>query len=139
MWEEIVNTIFKWQTLIGNLGGIFGLLIALVVAGSARCWEVRIAGRLILRDVLLIRVAYQTLVMYSEQQKVGREEFPIWLSMDSSARPDPLRCLRYFELSLASLMTVDDSLAAHLSLFHRFYQDMNFWLPASRTLPPSKR
>jgi len=122
-----MDFIFKWQTLIGAfLGGLFAIATALVVALTMRRREEVASGMVVVSDLAAVRVAYEVLNSLAKTENIEEKDFPLWF-------PDKLvslhpKLLRLFEASVARLMPVDVSLAAHLSLFQRIYSQIGIML-----------
>jgi len=117
---NIIDTLSKWQTLVGSiLGGIFALLTALVVAGSARRRDEQSAAMFVSATLAAVRVASETLLSLSPKEGVSEEDYPLWFA-EKIAHLHP-RIPLLFDASAARLMSVDTSLAAHLALFQHTY------------------
>jgi hypothetical protein len=117
---RFIGLIFKWQTLVGSiLGGMFALGTALIVARSARRRDEQAAGMIALATLAPVQVTSKTLAALSSRDGVTEDKFPIWFAeMVAHARPS---VSSLFDSSAARLMSVDVSLAAHLSLFQQTY------------------
>lgn len=116
----VVEFLEKWQTLIGAaIGGIIGLLAALIVAHDARHREERAAAMLLSIDLTSVQAAKAALDERIEHKQIKPDEVPSWITtklMNSRPKLSPL-----FDTSMARLMPVDDYLSAHLALFGLLY------------------
>lgn len=121
--ETFVSFLDQWQTLIGAIiGGIFALLVALLVAYKARRQEDLAAAMLVVGNLVTIRTAARTLLDLAEEQEIKENEFPFWLS-EKLAR-HPLILSHMFEASRVRLMPLDVHLAAHLEIFQVVFSDI---------------
>lgn len=120
---ELIDLLFKWQTLVGSiLGGIFALFVALIVGHNVRRREDIASGMLIIGDLASVRIAYETLTKFAENQKIPEDQYPFWLAERlSSSFP---RLSPIFESSIVRMMPINIYLAAHLTLFHKIYVDV---------------
>lgn len=120
MDELIIKFLYKWQTLIGSiLGGIFALLVALIVGHAIRRREEISSGMLLIGDLANIRIAYETLTDLAKRQNISEDDYPFWFAEKltvSFPRLSPL-----FEASVIRMMPVSSYLAAHLTLFQKIY------------------
>jgi len=117
---NVIDFIFKWQTLIGGIvGGIFALFVALIVAWNVRRRDEVSAAMLVLTDLAEVRTASEALTHLSNEDKIRDEEFAPWFSEQLVYSHPSLSTL--FEVSVSRLMPVDVTLASHLSLFHKIY------------------
>ena len=117
---NLIEFIFKWQTLIGGIiGGVFALFAALIVAWTVRRREDDSAAMLVLTDLADVRIASEALTQLSNEDKINDDEFPLWFSEKLVYSHPSLSTL--FEASVSRLMPVDVTLASHLSLFHKIY------------------
>ena len=117
---NLIDFIFKWQTLLGGIiGGIIALLAALIVAWNVRRREDVSAAMLVLTDLAEVRIASEALIYLSTEDKISDDDFPLWFSEQLVYSHPSLSTL--FEASVSRLMPVDVTLASHLSLFHKIY------------------
>jgi hypothetical protein len=109
-----------WQSLAGAfVGGISGLVAALVVAGSANRREQRAAAMLLIGDLTAIGAAGENLRQLAEKQSIPADKHPMWLAnMLIWSRP---KLSVLFESSMVRVMPVDNSLVAHLNLLKTIY------------------
>lgn len=118
-----MDTLLKWQTLIGSiLGGVFALAAALVVAMTVRRREDVASGMVVVSILLEIRIAFEALKDLAEKDKVGEEVHPLWFSeklLISHPKLPPS-----FDSSVACLLPINVHLAAHLSLFQKIYSQL---------------
>jgi len=112
---NLLEFIFKWQTLIGAvLGGIFALATAFVVAITVRRREDVTSGMVVIADLAAVRIAAEALNSLAKHEKIKKKEMPLWFSDKLVSSHPKLSAL--FEASVARLMPLDVYLAAHLSL-----------------------
>lgn len=120
---ELASFADKWQTLIGAIvGGIFSLLVALLVAYQAQRREDLAAGMLVVGNLATVTTALRTLEELAASEKIGEEDLPYWFSEKLVRRRITLSPL--FEASRIRLMPVDVYLAAHLELFQVVFTDI---------------
>lgn len=118
---EFLETLFKWQTLIGSImGGLFALFAALIVASYVRRREEVASAMLVLSNLISVRITSEAITyVANETEEIPVEDYPLWLS-DRLVKSHPSLSM-LFESSVAQIMPVDACMAAHLSLFHRTY------------------
>ncbi len=117
---ELIETLYKWQTLIGStLGGIFALLAALVVASVVRRREEVASGMLVIANLIKVRTTSEALDHIAKDEGVPDADYSGWFSDKLVSLHPSLSVL--FESSLARIMPVNMCMAAHLSLFHEIY------------------
>ncbi len=123
----LIDLILKWQTLIGAIiGGLAALATALIVARSARHRDEQASGMIVSATLTAVCVVSETLATLSSQEKVADEDFPLWFAEKVVYSHPSMPVL--FEASIARLMSVDITLAAHLSLFQQAYSRVEFVL-----------
>lgn len=119
----MIEFLDKWQTLIGAaVGGLIGLLAALIVAHDARYREERSTAMLISVDLTSVLAAEDALRELINIQQIDSEIEPKWITsrlMDACPTLSGL-----FEASLLRIMPVDEYMAAHLTLFKTLYLDV---------------
>ena len=112
-----------WQSLAGAfVGGLSGLVAALVVAGSANRREQRAAAMLIIVDLTSFGAAGETLRQLGKKLNVPSDKHHLLLAnglVISRPKLSPL-----FEASMVRVMTVDDNLSAHLSMIKIVYSSI---------------
>lgn len=120
--QELICYLEKWQTLIGAfIGGIVGLLAALLVARDARKREQRAAAMLLVGDLAEVRTASEVLREMSEKKDMSADDKGArWITNMLLKRRPSLSPL--FESSMVRIMSVDDHLAAHLILFKKIFR-----------------
>jgi hypothetical protein len=119
----MIEFLNKWQTLVGAaVGGIIGLLAALIVAHDARHREERSAAMLISADLTSVLAAEDALRELISIQQINSEREPQWITNQIMRACPTLSGL--FEASLLRIMPVDEYMAAHLSLFKTLYFDV---------------
>lgn len=118
--NELISLLNKWQTIIGSiLGGIFALLVAFVVASSARRREEISSGMLVIGSLVEIRSLSEAFIEHAEKNNISEQDFPIKFSETLVSTLPKLSPL--FESSIARIMPVNTNLATHLTLFHKIY------------------
>jgi len=123
MTTELVKWLCKWQTFLGAaIGGIIGLLSALIVAHSARRREEISAAMVLVGNMVKVVAAFQTLLNKSEGEGVPADKHHRWLSEKLAKFRPPLSPM--FEASVARIMPVSGKLASHLELFSTIYSDV---------------
>jgi hypothetical protein len=121
--KELTNFLSKWQTLVGAvLGGVFALLVALLVAYKARRQQDLAAAMLLVGNLATIRTASRALKQLAEEEKIDKENLPYWLSVKIVRRRIKLSPL--FEASRIRLMPVNVYLAVHLELFQVIFSNV---------------
>lgn len=114
-----------WQTLIGAvLGGVISLSAALIVAGSVSRREQRSAARVLIPDLLAVMAKHlgidEVVAEKSfDQPGAWREEANLWRVRELARHRPFLSPL--FDQAFAQVSDIDESLAAHLSLFRSIY------------------
>jgi hypothetical protein len=122
--NELINSLEKWQTLIGALvGAVISLFVALIVARSARRREDVAAAMLVIGGLSTIRAAHRALTELAQEEKIAEEHLPYWLSEKLARRRVTLSAV--FEASRVRLMPVDVHLAVHLELFQVIFSDIH--------------
>lgn len=118
--EGIIKFLYEWQTLVGSImGGIFALLVALVVGHIVRRREEISSAILVIGDLTNVRIAFETLMDLGKNQNISEEYYPVWFAgklSESFPRLSPM-----FESSAIRMMPISSFLAAHLALFHKIY------------------
>ncbi len=118
--QELICFLEKWQTLMGAfIGGIVGLLAALLVARDARRREERAAAMLLVGDLAEVRNASEVLREMSEKKDMVSEEKARWITAALVKGRPSLSPM--FESSMARIISVDKYLAAHLILFKKIF------------------
>jgi len=119
---ELISFLRNWQTFIGAfIGGILGLLAALIVARDARRREERAAAMLLVTDLHSIRVAAETLNGIINAKEVSGEEKARLIANMLSEERGELSLSPLFESSMVRMMPLDNYLAAHLALFKKIF------------------
>lgn len=127
MAGDITGFLGKWQTLVGSiLGGVFALAVAFIVAMSARRREELASGMVVASNIIPVRVAYEALTDVAQQENVPEGEYPLWFSEKLVHSHPSLPAL--FDASVARIMPIDVTLAAHLALFQKIYYDIEIML-----------
>ena len=121
--DDLISFLSKWQELIGALlGGLLGLMAALIVARDARRREQRVAAMVLTVDFIEISQASKSLRLAMGQAKVEAENHAARaigaLVTHGHPQISPL-----FEGHLAAVQLVNISLAAHCSIFSKIYRD----------------
>src|ERR1700751_2803611 len=107
----MVNFLFKWQTLIGSfIGGLVGLLAALIVAYKERRRDENASARLIIADLMCFTEAIKTVTNEDASTHSDNMNLNIAFRL-TRIRPilSPL-----YDASMVRVMAVDDKLDAHL-------------------------
>lgn len=128
---ELIATIKEWQELIGAIiGGLAALAVALLVAHSSRRRDDVSAAMVVVGNLTTLMVAESTIKRIAAEQKVAPSNYAMFVASrltHSSPKLSPL-----FEASVARLMLVDVTLAAHLELFGVIYRGVEHHVNAIR-------
>ena len=117
----------EWQTLIGAfIGGIFSLLVALIVAYKVRSHDEIAAAYILLIDLRSFVVQAETLEKASKEQGSSLEESSLMATAGLLSSPPTLSPL--FEESVMRVSPVDKYLTAHLALFKKIFSEIEFLL-----------
>ena len=120
--EEMISFFQKWQTLIGAfIGGILGLLAALIVARDARRREERAAAMLLITDLHNIKIASEILNEIIKRKEPLGEEKARFIADMLSKDTGGLSLSPLFDSSMARVVSLDYYLGAHLGLFRRIF------------------
>jgi hypothetical protein len=129
---DVIATIKEWQDLIGAIiGALAALGVALLVAYSARRREDVSAAMVLIGNLTTLMAAEDTIRRIAGEQKVDAKQYPIFVvSRLTHSRPQlsPL-----FESSVARLMPVNVSLAAHLELLGVIYRGVEHHVDVLRS------
>ena len=114
--ENLINILYKWQTLTGAIiGGIFALLVALLVAYKAKRQEDIVAAMLIVANLVKVKTASNVLDKLAKSENISDEDLPEWYS-EKLVR-NKLQLSPLFEAYRIRLMPVCVHLAVHLEIF----------------------
>lgn len=117
--EELVTFLSNWQTLIGAiLGGIFALLVALLVTYKSQRREEISAGYLIIGNLTSFTSAIGILNTKAEKSNVPEKEYPFWLCQQLLVLKPSLSNL--YEASVSRIISKNNRLGAHLDLIRTF-------------------
>ena len=118
--DDIIKFLYKWQTLIGSImGGIFALLVALIVGHIVRRREETSSAMLVIGDLASVRIASEALTDLGKKLNISEKDYPFWFAeklTGSFPRLSPA-----FESSVIRMMPISIYLAAHLTLFQKIY------------------
>jgi hypothetical protein len=118
-----VATIKEWQELIGAIiGALAALGVALLVAYSGRRRDDLSAAMVVVGNLTTLMVAEDTIRRIAGEQKVAAKDYPMFVV--SRLTHSRLKLSPLFESSVARLMLVDVSLAAHLELLNVIYRSV---------------
>ncbi len=113
----------EWQELIGAIiGALAALGVALLVAYSGRRRDDLSAAMVVVGNLTTLMAAEDTIRRIAGEQKIPAKDYPMFVaSRLTHSRPklSPL-----FESSVARLMLVDVSIAAHLELLNVIYRSV---------------
>lgn len=130
---EIIDWLKRWQTLVGAfIGAASGLLVALVMARSARHREEVVGALLVSGDLaepLAFKAECPTLWAMTGRQET---EYAGWLVERFLHRWPPLSPL--FAAEALRVMPVNVELAAHLVLFQKLHREMRTTIEEVRHL-----
>ena len=123
MIESIVRTIFDWQDLVGAMvGGLIGIIGALIVAEGAKKYEQRAAAMLVVIDLISVNVAVNKLSELAAENQITEEDKAFFMA-DKIAFMFP-KLSPLFEASMLRILPIDMQLAAHLTLLNSMYRDL---------------
>lgn len=117
--ELLFNFLEKWQTLIGSfIGGIVGLLAALLVAYKERRRDENSSARLLISDFVVFKEAVasaeKNIPLETREDKRLLEITRNLVKLRPGVSP-------MFDSSMVRVMSVDNRLDAHLTLFKSKY------------------
>ena len=122
--NELINFLFKWQTLIGAvLGGVFALSVALLVSYKAQRREEISAGYLIMGNLTSFTASTSNLNSKAEEEKITDKDYPLWLCNNLVGLKPTLSTL--YETSVSRVISKDIRLGAHLDLIRTFNTDID--------------
>ncbi len=117
----------EWQTLIGAfLGGIFALLVALIVAYKVRRRDEIASAYILLADLRSFIVQAETLKKVSKEQGSSPEKSSLMTMAGLLSSPPTLSPL--FEESVMRVSPVNKYLAVHLALFKKIFSEIEISL-----------
>lgn len=123
MIESIIRTTFDWQGLIGAMvGGLIGIVGALIVAEGTKKYEQRAAAMLVVIDLISVNVAINKIIELAADNKIKEEEKAYFMA-DKVAFMFP-KLSPLFEASMLRILPIDMQLAAHLTLLNSIYRDL---------------
>ena len=124
MWEFLVEAVRQWQSITGAVvGGIFSLLVAIIVGHIVRHREDRAAGMLLVGSLVQLMGRKAVLETLMAKQAVPDADRHKWLAEKLVQSRPKLSSL--FEASVVRLMPAHQHLAAHLELLKTFVADMD--------------
>ncbi|MCF6258296.1 MAG: hypothetical protein L3J98_00580 [Gammaproteobacteria bacterium] len=113
---NLVCFLEKWQSLVGAIiGGIFALMVALLVAYKAKRHEDVAAAMLVVANLVAVKSASNVLSQLSKDKKIGDKDIPYWYSEKLVRKR--LQISPLFEAYRIRLMPISVHLASHLEMF----------------------
>lgn len=123
MSAELIDFIYKWREIAGAIiGGLFALLVALIVARDARTRENRSAATLLIATFTNFAARHASLTELEKVQSVPIQDRHKWLS-EKLAKSGP-KLSPLAQAALARLLPIDAALAAHLELFRTLHDEL---------------
>lgn len=117
---ELIEFIYKWQTLIGSIfGGIFALCVALIVGHAVNRREDVSVGMLLIADLANIRIISEILKEKAQEENIPENQYSLWLAEKLTQNFPQLSPL--FGASVVRMLPINTYLAAHLTLFQKIY------------------
>jgi hypothetical protein len=117
---DVLSVLEKWQSLAGSIiSAAAAFAVAFLVAYINRRREDVSAAMILVGNLTTVMGAHATLEELAKKEDVAAADYPMWLAQRlSSSRPalSPL-----FDASVARMMPLDTTLAAHLELFNVVY------------------
>lgn len=119
----MIKFLYEWQTLAGAfIGGVIGLLAALLVARDARRREERAAAMILVADMVKVNAAWAQLEARLNEANIPDGQQAQWI-VDRLLGTRP-KLFALFDSALFRIMPVHEHLAAHLTLFRAIYGDV---------------
>lgn len=116
--ESLIIFLNKWQTLIGSfIGGIVGLLAALLVAYKERRRDENASAMLLISDLTVFTGASSEVINSQSDKDTDKGKVIIAHKL---VRLRPILS-PMFDASMVRVMSVDQKLAAHLANFKMLY------------------
>ena len=114
--ENLVCFLEKWQSLIGAIiGGVFALMVALLVAYKAKRQEDLMAAMLVVANLVAVKTASNVLSKLSKDDGISDEDIAYWYSEKLVRKR--LQISPLFEAYRIRLMPASVHLAGHLEMF----------------------
>jgi hypothetical protein len=114
----------EWQDLAGAaLGGIFALMVALIVAYIPIRREDLTAAMLVVSNLVAARARHVSLIEVARKKSIPDAHYPLWLS-EKLVQSRPKLTSTYDAASMR-VMAVDVHIAAHLSMFDLTLREMD--------------
>jgi len=121
---EFIDFLYRWQTLIGSiLGGFFAFCVAFIVGHSVNRREDVSIGMLLVADLAKIRIVSEILKEKAQKDSIAEDQYSLWLAEKLTQKFPKLSPL--FESSTVRMLPINTHLAAHLTLFHKIYIDID--------------
>ena len=134
----MIKFLYDWQTLVGAfIGGVIGLLAALLVARDARHREERAAAMVLVADMVKVNAAYAQLEARINEANIPDDQQAQWM-VDRLLGTRP-KLFAMFDSALFRIMPVHEHLAAHLTLFRAIYSDVEDRLERLREIVSTYR
>ncbi len=120
----ITEFLLQWKELIGALlGGLFAILVALIVARDARTREERFAAIVVLAALTRFTSRHRALSVLAAEKKLPAEHKHLWLG--EKLTYSYTRLTPNLEASISRLLLSDVHLAVNLELFHAMHADLD--------------
>ena len=122
--EELIIFLSNWQTLVGAIiGGIFALLVALLVSYKAQRREEISSGYLIIGNLTSFTAAIGSLKTRADKSNIEDDEYPFWLCQQLVVLKPSLSNL--YEASVSRIIYKNNILGAHLDLIRTFSNNVD--------------
>lgn len=121
---DLISFLRDWENLSGAvIGGVFSLVVALIVARSARRADEHAAAMIVISNLVQFLTRVRILEKMAKEQKVPEQDYGKWASEKLTySRP---KLSGTFEGSVARLLRLHVSVAAHLELFYMLARDID--------------
>ena len=118
----MIKFLITWQTLIGSfIGGLVGLFSAWIVAYYQRRRDENASAMLLISDLVIFKEKAEASLKISPDLKSDKAKFQVLLNL---LKLSP-SLSSMFDGSMMRIMSVDNKLAAHLTHFRMFYNDIS--------------
>ena len=110
-----IDSIYKWQTLIGAImGGVFALAVAFIVSYKAQRRDEISSGYIVISSLVSFVGANKVLLKHAEKNNISDENYPIWVCERLVSMKPSLSAL--YETAMARIISKNNRLAINLSV-----------------------
>lgn len=122
--DELVKFLHEWESLSGAIvGGVFSLAVAFIVARSARRAEEHTAAMIVISNLVQFISRVRTLKRLAAEQNIPENDYGKWVSEKLTYSRQKLSGT--FEASVARLLPIHVSVAAHLEAFYMLAREID--------------